>query len=78
MGYDEDDIEEMLAMLRQKKAREYGIPVHHLNTREFEQSWRSRIWIGVKTAFRYVAPVAIGIVSAAAKIIPMVTSCVLM
>jgi hypothetical protein len=76
MVYDDD--EEMLAMLRQKKAREYGIPVHHLNTREFEQSWRSRIWSGIKTVFRYGAPIALGIASAAAHIVPIVTTCVLM
>ena len=74
MGYDEDDIEEMWAMLRQKKAREYGIPVHHLNTREFEKSWRSTIWSGVKKVFKYGAPIAIGIASAAV----MATTCVLM
>ena len=78
MDYDEDDVEEMLEMLKQKKAREYGIPVHHLNTREFEQSWRSKIWNGVKTVFRYGAPIAVGIASAALKIVPIVTSCVLM
>ena len=52
MDYDEDDIEEMMEMLKKKKAREYGIPVHHLNTSEFEQSWRSRIWGWVKKGFK--------------------------
>ena len=77
MYYDDDDDEEMLARLRQQRARN-GIPVHHLNTREFEQSWRSKIWNGVKTVFRYGAPIAVGIASAALKIVPIVTSCVLM
>ena len=71
MDYDEDDVEEMLEMLKKKKAREYGIPVHHLNTSEFEQSWRSRIWGWVKTGFKYGAPIVAGIAS-------IVTSCVLM
>jgi hypothetical protein len=51
---DEDDIESALEWIKQKKAREYGIPVHHLNTREFEQSWRSIIWNKLKRGWAWV------------------------
>jgi hypothetical protein len=41
---DEDEIREMLEMLKQKRARNYGISVHHLNTKEVEKGWLSTWW----------------------------------
>jgi hypothetical protein len=37
---DEDEIEAMLEMLKQKR----GISVHHLSAKEYEESWPSRWW----------------------------------
>ena len=56
--YDDDDddydVEVALERLKRKKAAEYGIPVYHLNTHEFERSWRSIIWDKLKRGWEWL------------------------
>jgi hypothetical protein len=50
---DEEDVEYLLELLKQRKV-EQGIPVGHVNTIEFERSWRSIIWDKLKRGWAWV------------------------
>ena len=66
---DEDELMQEITRLMHRQ----NINTSHIQSNEFGQSWRSKIWSGIKSAFRLGVP----IVSALAHIIPAATSCMI-